>query len=672
MTTTNKPKGYAKVPAKLRRVIADVSNIVAALGVIVGVGVAPEIPGLWLRIPALVAAGGLAIACWFVHRRLGEKAPPPLRAGVALAAAGAALLAMTFHKAGGYTSLAGLLCFISVLTARGSLDIEKPHTPQDWRRTGWSTLRDNIESIAGSLIIVLIVWHFCLEAFKIPTGSMLPTLYGDQVWGDRVLVDKFAYEFGDPKRWEPVVFRYPLRRTDPYVKRCIALPGEQVMIAQGDIYVRKTPTSEVELLQKTGEAREVLWYPVIGPVTSGKQMKALFARPGDKVEFTNGVIQFGAGGDTMFFPKDGSGKQDNVRDHDPSGQGQVSEEIGYNRRIVGDLRLRARVITEKLKSPLEFVLVRDDDEYALRFETGACTLLRRKRTGEKTYTDWHKLEAPGLKDAMASQNPEFEFSLADGQLVTSFKTGAKIALVVSSPFKDAINARDTELAKQGKVLTGLLSTEAFDLAEVEPAQGRRGQVRVSATGEAAVEILGIDRDVYYVGRVLQTREGNRELPFAVTLKDDQYFVLGDNSPGSKDTRFWIEVIIEQNDGTAVVGGLDDQGQYIAHLLDRGREKAPSALTNLQWVARFSHSERGLDQPSNEEVLARAVSVLKQEAQKERLAAIPFITIGGHDVQVEVSKIKALHVRLVPYVERDLFVGRPFAVFLWPNRMKLID
>src|SRR5690606_33018645 len=149
------------------------------------------------------------------------------------------------------------------------------------KRSPITTLFEQVESLAAALVLVLLVWHFGLEAFRIPSGSMAPTLLGDPISGDRVLVDKFTYAYRDPERWEPVVFRYPRRRTDPYVKRCIGLPGEQVLIARGDVYVRLPGNDKIELLRKTPRAREVLWLPIIENLSSNTAWVKNFKRDGD-------------------------------------------------------------------------------------------------------------------------------------------------------------------------------------------------------------------------------------------------------------------------------------------------------------------------------------------------------------------------------------------------------
>lgn len=55
--------------------------------------------------------------------------------------------------------------------------------------------------------------------------------------GQRIFVDKLAFEWRTPRRWEVVVFRGPDERAAPYVKRVVGLPGESVQIKNGDVYI---------------------------------------------------------------------------------------------------------------------------------------------------------------------------------------------------------------------------------------------------------------------------------------------------------------------------------------------------------------------------------------------------------------------------------------------------
>ena len=66
-------------------------------------------------------------------------------------------------------------------------------------------MKEWIEPIIIAVILALIIRAFIVQAFKIPTGSMRPTL----IEGDRILVSKFIYKFKEPERGDVIVFRSP-------------------------------------------------------------------------------------------------------------------------------------------------------------------------------------------------------------------------------------------------------------------------------------------------------------------------------------------------------------------------------------------------------------------------------------------------------------------------------
>lgn len=87
------------------------------------------------------------------------------------------------------------------------------------------------------ILLVLVVRSFIVEPFRIPSGSMMPTL----LVGDFILVNKFAYglrlpvlntrilDIGEPKRGEVFVFRYPENPHVDYIKRVIGVPGDHIV-----------------------------------------------------------------------------------------------------------------------------------------------------------------------------------------------------------------------------------------------------------------------------------------------------------------------------------------------------------------------------------------------------------------------------------------------------------
>ncbi len=112
-----------------------------------------------------------------------------------------------------------------------------------------STVREYSESIFVAVGIALFLRAFVVEAFQIPSGSMIPTL---EV-GDHIFVSKFAYgvgipftntkvmQFATPKRGDVVVFKYPLQQDTDYIKRVVGLPGETVEVRRNEVFVNGKP-----------------------------------------------------------------------------------------------------------------------------------------------------------------------------------------------------------------------------------------------------------------------------------------------------------------------------------------------------------------------------------------------------------------------------------------------
>ncbi|MBN1908691.1 MAG: signal peptidase I [Pirellulales bacterium] len=162
--------------------------------------------------------------------------------------------------------------------------------------------RELIESAVVALVLAFLFRTFEAEAFVIPTGSMAPTLMGrhkdvecptcgyqftvsasEEVdsntgastgnWvisgvcpmcrhevdlldetaynGDRILVNKFAYQFHDPERFDVAVFHYPGHAETNYIKRIVGLPGETIRIQDGDLFVKKPGEKKFTIARKT-------------------------------------------------------------------------------------------------------------------------------------------------------------------------------------------------------------------------------------------------------------------------------------------------------------------------------------------------------------------------------------------------------------------------------------
>jgi signal peptidase I len=171
--------------------------------------------------------------------------------------------------------------------------------------------RETCESIAFAFVLALLFRTFAAEAFVIPTGSMAPTLLGrnkdvtcptcghqykigasDELdedtgtylvgsrridaslcencrnlhdvkplnvfTGDRILVNKSAYQFGQPSRWDVIVFRYPEDTQKNYIKRLVGLPHESLRIERGDVYSRRSDKDPFQITRKQDPDKQKL------------------------------------------------------------------------------------------------------------------------------------------------------------------------------------------------------------------------------------------------------------------------------------------------------------------------------------------------------------------------------------------------------------------------------
>lgn len=94
-------------------------------------------------------------------------------------------------------------------------------------------IKEWVEAILVALVLTLVIRTFVVQAFKIPSGSMVPTL----VQGDKLFVNKFLYRFREPERWEIIVFKYPEEPRKDFIKRVVGFGGETLEIRDGELVV---------------------------------------------------------------------------------------------------------------------------------------------------------------------------------------------------------------------------------------------------------------------------------------------------------------------------------------------------------------------------------------------------------------------------------------------------
>jgi signal peptidase I len=152
------------------------------------------------------------------------------------------------------TAISGVVILIDVFLWKGS----KRRAEEAGGARG--TLVEYSRSFFPVLLLVLVIRSFVFEPFRIPSGSMMPTL----LQGDFIFVKKYSYglrlpvtetkiiETGSPERGDVVVFRLPQNPSVNYIKRVVGLPGDTVVYEEH----RLTINGELMPLERGPEANE--------------------------------------------------------------------------------------------------------------------------------------------------------------------------------------------------------------------------------------------------------------------------------------------------------------------------------------------------------------------------------------------------------------------------------
>ncbi len=335
-------------------------------------------------------------------------------------------------------------------------------------------------------------------------------------------MDKNVYSLRKPRRWEVAVFRCPVDDTTPYVKRVIGLcPGESIQILDGDVFANGV------LLRKTlAEVREVR-VPVFD---------MYFAPPGGwAVRWLTEAVPA-----IPKLPRAGGTPEGAVVDESVLKDGVLTLDASVT--PVG-LTYRHWNLDRKTEEPIRDILVYNDPrltgspvvihdfvvEFDLELISGGGSFAVRLGDGLDTVsaelgTDGAKL-GPDGSDPIANSG----FHLAPGKRYR-----------VTFAFVD----RRASLAVNGKEIV-----PAYDLPADPALLARRGGVshpiQLGARGvHITVKNLILYRDVYYRSDGSSAPNATRT-PFQ--LGPDEYFMLGDNSGNSRDSRAWEKPGVPERD-----------------------------------------------------------------------------------------------------------------------------
>lgn len=417
--------------------------------------------------------------------------------------------------------------------------------------------RSTAEFLVSLALCVLVFRTFAAEAFIVPTGSMAPTLIGHHrqvtcphcqavfsvgfdasggldpapyclncgrtdlspgvshpYGGDRLLVQKFLFDLRAPRRWEVAVFQTPTDPRQSYVKRVVGLPGESILIHDGDLFIddkiaRKTLAEQRALRilvfdqdHPSNEADQFpRWVSRRGP--QGRQLETGWQRDGATLRHAS-KPGLDDEEDWLYYRHWDRARQD---------YGPVRDDCPYNgsdcpaENRISDLMLEARVAVQPDVRALIVRITSGGDVFRVTIPVdgrGPCVV---RRNGQELPTSGHR----GFLSTSTADKPlwqSLEASVFDRRLM---------------------------VAIDGQFL--------FDPIDFDDPQGhwdsRSSPIGIGIIGGgAALTDLKIYRDVYYTNRLTSVPTRPFAVDQAYPLGPDEYFVLGDNSPLSNDSRFW--------------------------------------------------------------------------------------------------------------------------------------
>jgi signal peptidase I len=372
--------------------------------------------------------------------------------------------------------------------------------------------------------------------------------------GDRILVDKLAYDFAEPKRWDVVVFKYPEDAKTNYIKRLVGLPGENIFISAGDIWTsrgdadpaiaRKPDAALVAMLQLvhdsehvSPELRKAGWPQAWTDWTTATvDAPCRWSTADAGRSFT---VACGAGGSAMLryrhlIPSFDTWRE--VRQGKQVGDRAKPLLIGdfqpYNAeslgpRWVGDLALECALESRAATGTVTLDLVEAGVRHTCTIDLadGRATL-----APGAAGTDGQSLDpVTGTTPIRGRGRWRLVFANVDDEL-RLFVDGRAVAFsgpaTWSRSLPDAFETRPA--VRSGR-------PGDADPGDLSPAG-------ITATGaDVSVSRLRILRDVYYIASGAASAMAGRtpeEEYLGFPLEAGQYFMLGDNSSASKDSRAW--------------------------------------------------------------------------------------------------------------------------------------
>ena len=408
--------------------------------------------------------------------------------------------------------------------------------------------------------------------FKVPAPDCIDPFIR---YGDRILVLKYQYILSPPRRWDVVVFKtpeYTLPRTPlytiNYIKRLVGLPNEKLMVLFGDVYVASPPGSDSDsktwkIQTKPRYAQDALWRIIYDhdyrpqentliPIRTASNQIVNVVRGDDgwRLPWVHGsndgwdtgdqeksrVMRFAnlAGSGTLRFDhtavpgyKDKSLRAPGGYFTDWMAYDVSMHGPDYTVYTVSDLRLCFSYQRLKGDGPLRAQLTKLNDKFALEIAADRVRLIHELPGGRKV-----ELPALAAFDPSAARGPiRVDFSNADYQV--SVRLNDELIFQTTDHRDPRPHPPEQEYEPN---VAELLARYHENRSASLPVPS----VTIEASKqEATLSHVSLWRDVYYTPQNVSSQPLEHASPESpIELGSDEYFVMGDNSAGSSDARYW--------------------------------------------------------------------------------------------------------------------------------------
>lgn len=330
--------------------------------------------------------------------------------------------------------------------------------------------------------------------------------------GDRILVLKCIYQFLEPKRWDVIVFKNPPDPTVNYIKRLVGLPGETVQVIDGDIYING------KIARKPPKVQNDLWMPVYDndyqPVRPAEDSfnGHSWRQPFKNVDGSRWVLQDPEHPTVFHLDSPADQVQSFLYDTSVGNDFRATyayDDIDtYNLPYCSDLMVRFSAAAADSQGSVGIALSKYQTNYKAWVDyRGEMVIAKQDEDRQSVELARKSIEPPAVDEFVAVR-----FANVDHELVFEFGD-EKLTYDMGRELGDAGQVRD----------------------DIEP------RVEIFGSGKLALSHIGILRDIHYT----EFKFGNSGEPGRATrgkgafvLEENQFFVMGDNSPNSEDCRWW--------------------------------------------------------------------------------------------------------------------------------------